>query len=487
MVSVLRPCRLSLLGAVWYEGFEMLRPELSALSIPFTSGLNRPVMFPSGNRPQRRALWVWLCILVAVAPSVTMAEGPATDPPEAPEAGQILSDTSGRITEVLLHFDNEIEAELAPVYRDLFAALGDDVKIRVLCESGESARKFAERWGDVATRGNRSMDVVNVGMSLSIWARDRCISRTRGDAVQRSASFVPSANPYYEFEKHNDLRTQRMLYRGLLGPSVLRSWLQLEGGNVIANGKQVFIGANVAEENDCELPDPQLRRELSKICGRNFHLVGEKFDYLPWDHVDMYITPIGEDTMLVASATAGKAFVTQACDPEGTEFELARDVQASFDHVADEMRTLGYRVLRLPAAFGAAGDWIMTYNNVVMDERNGHRVVLMPIYNVPDMDQAAVEAYTKLGFEVKTIDVSGVYEYGGAVRCIVNVVERKRDVPKRVDPKQLAEVRHGKVRVLDVSSFIPRRITRVYGEEEIPPETEPQVAPSAEPMNVLRR
>ncbi|MCB9851564.1 MAG: agmatine deiminase family protein [Phycisphaerales bacterium] len=453
----------------------------------FTSGLNPSAVSRVDNRPRRRASWLWLFIVVAFVPCVTRAEGPASDPPEAPEAGQILSDTSGRIAEVLLHFDDEIEAELAPVYRDLFAGLGDDVRIRVLCETGDSARRFAERWQDVATRGNRNMDVVNVGMPLSIWARDRCISRSRGDAVQRSASFVPSANPYYEYEKHNDLRTQRMLYRGLLGPSVLRSWLQLEGGNVIANGKQVFIGANVAEENDCELPDPQLRRELAKICGRNYHLVGERIDYLPWDHVDMYMTPIGEDTILVASATAGNSFVTQACDPDGTEFELSKDVQAALDHVADEMRTLGYRVLRLPAVFGATGDWIMTYNNVVMDERNGHRVVLMPIYNVPDMDQAAAQAYAKLGFEVKTIDVSGVYEYGGAVRCIVNVVDRKRDVPTRVDPRQLAEVRHGKVRVLDVSSFIPRRITRVYGEEEITPETEPVAGPTAEPMNVLRR
>lgn len=419
-----------------------------------------------------------MCFLFAGTPWVS-ADGPAKTPAaptsamkapavqtaDASETGQVFSDTSGRIAEVLLHFDEEIETELAPVYRDLFAALGDDVKIRVLCESGFSARNFAERWRDVATEHGRDLDVVNVGMPLSIWARDRCIARTRGDAVHRSASFVPSANPYYEFEKHNDIRTQRMLYRGLLGPNTLRSWLLLEGGNVIANDKLVFVGANVAEENDCELPDRQLERELSRICGRKYTLVGTKTSVLPWDHVDMYMTPIGDDTMLVASARAGQEFVKQDCEP-GVDDVNIDAIQATLDHVADEMRGLGYKVLRLPAVFGTSGEWIMTYNNVIMEQRNGRRVALMPIYNVPEMDQAAAEAYGKLGFEVHTIDVSGVFEYGGAVRCIVNVVDRRNDVVKREDPRRMAEARHGRLRVLDISSFVPRRVTRVYGEED---------------------
>lgn len=414
------------------------------------------------------------------------AEGPVVSAPiaaEPSEAGQVISDTSGRIAEVLLHFDDEIETELTPVYRDLFAGLGDDVKIRVLCESSASARKFADTWRDVATRSGRDMDVVNVGMPLSIWARDRCIARTKAGTAQRSASFVPTANPYYEFEKHNDLRTQRMLYRGLLGPNVLRSWLQLEGGNVVANDRQVFVGANVAEENDCELPDTQLARELRRVCGRDFTLVGAKSELLPWDHVDMYMTPIGEDTILVASAMAGREFTNRGCESEDPETDPTDDIQAALDHVAGELQGLGYRVLRLPAVFDAGGDWIMTYNNVIMENRGNRRVVLMPIYNVPAMDQAAAQAYEKLGFEVKTIDVSGVFEYGGAVRCIVNVVDRVRNEVKPVVPKRIAEARHGRVRVLDVSTLVPRRVTRVYGEEAIP--TEPADAP--EPMDVLRR
>ncbi len=405
-----------------------------------------------------RGLLVALVAISAMVPAVSLAELPKSD---IAETGQILSDTSGRIAEVLLHFDDEITNELRPVYRDLFAALGDDVKIRVLCESGTSAREFANQWRDDATRGGRDMDVVNVGMSLSIWARDRCIARTRPGTVNRSASFVPSANPFYEFEKQNDLRTQRMLYRGLLGPNVLRSWLQLEGGNVIANGRHVFIGANVAEENDCDLPDTQLDREIGRICGRPWTLVGAKLDQLPWDHVDMYITPIGEDTMLVASAATGREIMADGC-AAGEDVEISNAVQVSLDRIAEELRGLGYRVLRLPAVFGASGDWVMTYNNIIMDVQNGRRIVMMPTYNQPEMDRAAAEAYTKLGFEVRPIDVSNVFEFGGAVRCIVNVVDRKQDTIRQSDPRKLIERRRGVVRVLDVSSFVPRRVTRAY-------------------------
>lgn len=436
---------------------------------------------PGGRLYRAVATMAFALTTVLLVPSNLWAAGKPTKAKpavamkaaEKAEAGQIISDTSGQLAEVLLHFDDDIEAELAPLYRDLFAALGDNVKIRVLCESSFSARQFAERWRDVATERNRDLDVVNVGMPLSIWARDRCIARTRGNTVQRSASFVPSANPYYEFEKFNDLRTQRMLYRGLLGPNVLRSWLLLEGGNVIANDKTVFIGANVAEENDCELPDPQLERELSRICGRKYTLIGAKADILPWDHCDMYMTPIDDDTILVASAKAGTRFVNQDCDPDAGEELNIDGIQAALDHVANEMRGQGYHVLRMPAVFGATGDWIMTYNNVIMERRNGCRIVLMPTYNVPEMDNAAAKAYRKLGFEVKPIDVSGVFEYGGAVRCIVNVVDRRPDQAKRTNPRRLAKARHGHVRVLDVSSFVPRRVTRVYGEDD-DPMTEPQ-------------
>ena len=416
------------------------------------------------RKPRRAQSTIGRCLLIAslwLAVRTSQAETPMV---RDGDSGRLLSDTSGRISEILLHFDEDLDAELGRAYCDLFNALEGDVTIRVLCSTEAAARRFAAEWGDAATAHGRNVDVINVGMKLSIWSRDRCIPRTTGGVVYRAPSFVPTASPYYEFEKQNDLRSQRMLFRGLLGPSVLRSWLHLEGGNVVANDRHVFIGANVLEENDSDPGDPQLEAELNRVCGRPWKLIGGDHEELPWDHVDMYLTPIGQDTVLVASATAGRAFYMAHCDEAGRG--STDEPERALDEIAEQVRRLGYRVLRIPAVFHAEGDWVMTYNNVLMESRGGRNTVIMPRYNVPEMDDAAASAYARLGYDVRTVDVTGIYEFGGALRCVVNVLARTDDVRGRQHERGTPVARRGRLRLHDVSTFVPRRVTRIYGHRD---------------------
>jgi hypothetical protein len=117
-------------------------------------------------------------------------------------------------------------------------------------------------------------------------------------------------------------------------------------------------------------------------------------------------------------------------------------------------------VLRVPALVEAPDEWMVTYNNVIMDHRDQRNIVYMPTYDIPELDRAAAAIYLGLGFEVRTIDVSKVYASGGAIRCLVNVTERRR-----VGVVAKKGTRHRAVRFFDLArSHLYERMLHRSGE-----------------------
>jgi hypothetical protein len=156
---------------------------------------------------------------------------------------------------------------------------------------------------------------------------------------------------------------------------------------------------------------------------------------VPWIHTDMYLTPIDSKTVLVASPVLGCDLLPNrksipainrgkqtSVEFDQVSTDSAR--QQRFDDVANQLTDLGYQVIRLPSLVNIQKDWMVTYNNVIMDYQNGLRVVYMPVYNIPELDQAAEQTYRALGFDVKPIDVSAIFQLGGAIRCLANVTRR---------------------------------------------------------------
>jgi hypothetical protein len=66
----------------------------------------------------------------------------------------------------------------------------------------------------------------------------------------------------------------------------------------------------------------------------------------------------------------------------------------------------------------------VTYNNVVMETRGGETTVWVPVYGVPELDEAGLQAWRTLGVTVRPVDVSRIYRYDGSLRCLVNVLRR---------------------------------------------------------------
>ncbi len=351
------------------------------------------------------------------------------------EAGaNVLADSEGAIAAILLHYDPGLSSELAPVYEDLFRVLPTGVQVTVICPSASAAEDFSDTWGTATEHW--AVDVVNVGFPISIWARDRYIARQQEQSSQEVSSFVPAGNDSYEPEKRNDLLALELLTEAQLLPRTLDTHLHLEGGNVVSNLRHVFVGANVLNEN-IAIGRSAVANELSTVFGRTYIPVAGKDGDVPWCHVDMYLTPVSDDTVLIANPRMAELILTRYSDDDSDDVVAGFNAcesdttQDRLDDIASLALNRGYKVIRLPALVNSSEGWMITYNNVLMDHRGGRRTLYMPTYDIPDLDRAAAAIYLGLGFDVETIDVSRVYTRGGALRCIVNVTERSGSGPSQ--------------------------------------------------------
>lgn len=357
--------------------------------------------------------------------------------PDAPAV--VLADTGGPIRELLLQFDPDCCYELNSVYHDLLSALPPDVDVLVLCPSTDAIDEFRVRWGLLATAHGRRVRLVNAGRPVTMWARDRRIARQDLVTRQPAATFVPQIGPGYTIEQCSDVAIAPLLaYRGLL-PGLIPVNLHLEGGNVVSNARHAFVGVDVIGDN---LPgftsQDDLEHALSDVLGRPSIVIADKHGEPPWCHVDMFLTPVSDDTVLLASPYAAESAIA-ASGEDCTRFAEETLGLPSIDDLlnkADDLDAIAatlsrrYRVVRMPAIVDPDENWMVTYNNVLMERRDGRRIVYMPIYHLPALDAKAASVWRGLGFEVRPIDVSRIYDLGGAVRCLANVLSRRpADLP----------------------------------------------------------
>ncbi len=346
-----------------------------------------------------------------------------------PERAAILSDTGGPIRALVLHYDGQLQSELEPMLADLFAKLPPDIKVQVMCANVIEVAQFLSRWSTAVSGSGRQLQVFNVSRPLSVWARDRRLAREYPRSHVPADTFVPATTDEYCVFKENDLMVPALLNQTGWGPQVTNSLMHLEGGNVVANNRHVFVGANVVEENlRLGLEREDIDRELQRILGRQYTLVGGCEFTVPWCHVDMYLTPVDDHTVLIASPELAAELRFSSPHPVddriGDDTNESSAVQALYDSVALQIARLGYRIVRLPALVSTADAWMVTYNNVIMEHCPRGKTVYMPVYGIAALDDAARRTYMDLGFSVQTIDVSGIYRLGGAIRCLANVTER---------------------------------------------------------------
>ncbi len=345
----------------------------------------------------------------------------------------VLPDSSGAIREITLQYCPDMNDEVEPVFWDLLAKTPPDIRVVVLCPTEDAADEFVDTWGGIARLGGREVLVVNTGRDISVWARDRRFARCNPATFRPAPSFVPTPFADYQDWQRNELDLAGLLDAAGLGHGIATGPLHVEGGNVVSSAKHVFLGANALSENADDGGPLQVKLDIRRLLGRPPIFVGTSCGQVPWCHIDMYLTPFDNRTVLVASPSLGDEIMARVADSDDQSpaaravLDSATDtdfLDAEYSEIVEKLSRLGFTLYRLPTVASPEGGWMLTYNNVLIDERDGRKIVYMPNYGIPAMDDVAAAIYTRLGAEVRTIDVSRLFVWGGAVRCVANVTER---------------------------------------------------------------
>lgn len=367
---------------------------------------------------------------LAVAPVVHRLDLPAFQP-------RVLDDTSGAIARILLLYTASDAPSVSVPYLDLLNKLPVEIDVVVCAADSESIEDFRNRFRVSLIRKPRAVEFLEVGFLTSAWSRDRIIARMRAD-FKPASSLLPLGADWYREEEWRDLEVfQAMSDQGVMVGNFSLP-LHLEGGNVVGGSDHVFVGFNAITDNLASgMHADDVRGWVGKALGKEVVFLQDTDGNVPKSHADMYLTPLPGNRALLADPRLGTQLLEGLTEGslsypnlEGVDrgilfFKHDDRLSDQFDEIHQDLKKRGLEVDRLPGVFAGDNEWMVTYNNVLMDFRRGHSIVYMPVYHLDTLDHAARKVYESKGFEVRTIDVSTVFHLNGAIRCLTNVIERK--------------------------------------------------------------
>ncbi|MEW6281207.1 MAG: hypothetical protein AB1758_21530, partial [Candidatus Eremiobacterota bacterium] len=361
-------------------------------------------------------------------------------------SGLLFADSYGKISHLALQFGNvefdrplpeETRRALLGMYATLMKAMAPDSQFTVVCANREGVEAIGELVQQVGIDPARVTVVdARTERGMSIWIRDSMLpvrlpdgttllmiqDRTYwpGPEDSRVPALIDEADDRIASQPHPALR--------------------IDGGNVLSNQHQIFVGKDSVEHTRARLQelaaDPQRFQEikhffqawtgLEVVEGDPAHdyevglsdmwrdlpvLVFEKAfqkDVLvlgeddpntpireeqPAFHIDMAVTPIGENKVLVGdpgmaievfrglgseerarvnAEMAAQAGLDPSHDLIGKLMEVngTPEAQANYDNVARQLGAAGYEVERIPSMIGLRTTWslpYLTYNNCMQD------------------------------------------------------------------------------------------------------------------------
>jgi hypothetical protein len=336
--------------------------------------------------------------------------------------GPVLSDCDGAIHELVIQYASDSAEIVARPFRDFLTQLPSAVTVHVVCRDRAAFDDLRGRVGETAC----TLNPIFVDHPITSWSRDRWIClRPAGSAIAYTV-----LSPQGEMgadawpERKGDEQIGDDLARAL-GIAAVRSPLWFDGGDFVCDEETAFVTPNVRKRNlqNTVKSEEELLARLHEITGRKVVLLKTAPDH----HAGMYMMAVGNRTVLVGDPRLTRELLGDDVNklplPKG--FDFSNECQARFDAVADQCREAGYKVVRIPIAPGKDGRMFLTYLNVILDQRDGKRVVYMPVFDGAErLNEAATRVWEELGYEVKRVDCTDCYKFFGSLRCLVNVLKR---------------------------------------------------------------
>ncbi len=368
-----------------------------------------------------------------------------------PPAGVMLPDYGGAIRTAIMQYTAGSQF-VAPVFREFLTDLPASVTIYLACPERADYDEIRPLIGDIRC----TLIPTFTHHAMTAWSRDRWVAIT-GLPDHRITLLAPAGESEQEIwpQRAGDARLADDLARAFPDHfSSARSPLYFDGGDYLADGPFVFATRALLERNLQHTVTT--RDKLLQAIAYDLHLNPILMDPGPDHHAGMFMmsagpaphsTPVSPPTplpsltstsaaqprMIVADPSLGEKFFEPA-SPEtpilngGPDF--SPETQARFDSIAQLATDHGYQVTRIPVVTPKSGKTYLTYVNVLLDQRAGHPLVYLPTFTgQPRMNAAAAEVWRSLGYQVHPIDCSTVWDKGGTLHCLVNVVERAPPSP----------------------------------------------------------
>jgi agmatine/peptidylarginine deiminase len=235
------------------------------------------------------------------------------------------------------------------------------------------------------------------------WIRDYGPLFVRGESGQ--IAIVDAT--YQNEDRRQDDGVPQALGKAV-GIPVVQLPLVVEGGNLLSNGKGLFLttSALLCKNDPDGTDDGSVREQLASHLGCEHLVVLDPLVGEPTGHVDMFATFTDSQTVVLA-----------ACDSEADPVNAAL-LDGNAARLAAVPPPYGpLRVVRIPMPPHIDGVW-RTYNNVIF--ANG--ALLMPTYGRLDRqgERIAAERFEEMlpGWQIVPIDASALIRMDGALHCI---------------------------------------------------------------------
>lgn len=351
-----------------------------------------------------------------------------------------LIEDVGRITRVVIHYSPGTDQDLpgtgeavADIYRQFLRAVASEVQVLWVSGNQRDLDDLRARLGDAYPSNSL---VLLTHKPITTWSKDRftCLvaASGRGPTVLLAPARKVMPNPLRTHDQEVPWRLAAAFPRLMV---CLDMQIHFDGGDILATSRGVFVHPAILSKNDpvpsSRHSNERLREHLHSTLGELVWL-GPVASDVPPHHVGMFLTVANGtafvgDVQLADKLTAGhETELAAACRSAGgpadasTRAELARQLNC----VADQMHSLGLRVVRVPLVPSATVRAWMSYNNGIVETREGRTRYYMPTFGLKRLDDAAADAFRGAGCEVISIDCSRVWQLCGSLHCLVNVVAR---------------------------------------------------------------
>ncbi|HEX2691467.1 MAG TPA: agmatine deiminase family protein [Kofleriaceae bacterium] len=333
----------------------------------------------------------------------------------------VAEDGSAPLRRIAIHYAPAADRVALGVWNQLFAVLPARVEVEVEVAEAPDFDRLLVKLHEAGVAHLDRFHPVVVGKTITTWSRDRyaALVNDHGEGSILAPPRIETPFASRAGDAHSPYAISQALYHR--DPGVAD--IVFEGGDLAATPRWIFADANLVARNVGRgaADRASIESELHRRFSQELVWLGDAVGDVPRHHIMMYAVPLDDQTVAVGDVRAGTQLAGETRLPlDDVALQAPR-----FDRAAALLAAHGFQVVRVPALVLEGGGSFVTYTNALFDRRaDGRRVVYMPTYALPALDQAAQRFYEAQGFEVHPIDVSPIYRLNGSLGCLVNVIAR---------------------------------------------------------------